>query len=120
MSMDRGLVYQLLIVVTVAVMTGRIASSERVYEPSIYAPALGQQTPSDARPPERVWPDKRPLPMPSYGSNDRSRWATIRALVEDGTFVIGQRLFNDDGTYRDEGRVFEPGYDSVDKVQDPE
>ena len=57
--------------------------------------------------------------MPTFGSNDRSRWATIRALVEDGTFVIGRRDMQPDGTWRDTGRIFEPGYDSVDKVMDP-
>ena len=29
--------------------------------------------------------------MPTFGSNDRSRWATVRALVDEGTFVIGRR-----------------------------
>ena len=30
------------------------------------------------------------------GDNDRSRWATVRALVEEGTYVIGWRVYNDD------------------------
>ena len=30
--------------------------------------------------------------MPTFGSNDRSRWATVRALVDDGTFVIGRAI----------------------------
>lgn len=29
--------------------------------------------------------------MPTFGSNDRSRWATIRALVDNSEFVIGKR-----------------------------
>lgn len=110
--MDRRAVYRLLTMIAVAAMTARIASSERVFEPSIYSP-------SDVSGAERVWPEKRPFPMPSYGSNDRSRWATIRSLVEDGTFVIGRRVTLADGAYRDEGRVFDPGYGSVDKVKDP-
>jgi hypothetical protein len=28
---------------------------------------------------------------PTHGDNDRSRWATVRALVDDGTYVIGWR-----------------------------
>ncbi len=29
--------------------------------------------------------------MPTFGSNDRSRWATVRALVDNGTYEIGYR-----------------------------
>lgn len=109
--------YWLMFLVTVAAMTGRVASAERFYEPSIYR--ASPDAPPEDNPPSRLWPAKRPLPMPTFGSNDRSRWATIRAIVEDGTFVIGHREFNADGTYTDTGRVFAPGYDSIDKVLDP-
>jgi hypothetical protein len=113
----RRSVYQLLLVVTVAAMTARVANTERVYEPSIYRSAT--PVADEPNPPGRNWPTNRPLPMPTFGSNDRSRWATIRALVEDGTFVIGRRERLPDGGHRDTGRVFEPGYDSVDKVLKP-
>ena len=29
--------------------------------------------------------------MPTFSSNDRSRWATIRALVHDHTYAVGER-----------------------------
>jgi hypothetical protein len=103
--------------VSVAAMTGRVASAERHYEPSIYRPS--PDAPPEENPPARIWPSKRPLPMPTFGSNDRSRWATIRAIVEDGTFIIGHREYHPDGSYVDTGRVFAPGYDSIDKVLDP-
>ena len=35
--------------------------------------------------------DHAPHPMPTFSSNDRSRWATVRALVDQGTWVIGRR-----------------------------
>jgi len=106
-----------MLVVTLAAMTARVANTERVYEPSIHRAA----TPvvDEPNPPGRNWPTTRPLPMPTFGSNDRSRWATIRAIVEDGTFVIGRRERLPDGGYQDSGRVFAPGYDSVDKVLKP-
>jgi hypothetical protein len=29
--------------------------------------------------------------MPTFGANDRSRWVTVRSLVDEGTYVIGRR-----------------------------
>jgi len=52
-------------------------------------------------------------------ANDRSRWATVRALVHDRSYAIGQRVFLPDGGYRDEGIVAERGWDTIDKVMDP-
>lgn len=54
--------------------------------------------------------------------NDISRWATIRALVENGTFAIGEREELADGTYRDYGLVFDHGktWETGDKVLNPE
>lgn len=40
------------------------------------------------------------VPSP-LGPNDRSRWATIAALIETGDYSIGERTMNADGTYRD-------------------
>ncbi|MGH9163751.1 MAG: hypothetical protein ACRD2X_27685 [Vicinamibacteraceae bacterium] len=52
--------------------------------------------------------------------NDQSRWSTIRALVDDGTYSIGRRFGRRyDGTYRDLGIVSEPGWWTVDQVLDP-
>src|SRR5262249_40947637 len=39
----------------------------------------------------KTWPTTRPDSNAMFGSNDRARWATIRALVHDHTYVIGQR-----------------------------
>ena len=81
---SRSLVYGLLITLAVGLNLGRLASLERVNEPSVHKPD------GDTRP-RPAWPKVRPEPSPTFGSNDRSRWATVRALVEKGTFVIGQR-----------------------------
>src|SRR5262249_49826044 len=70
----------------------------------------------------RVWPTTRPLPSPTFSSNDRSRWATVRALVDEGTFVVGKRVPDpgDAKGYKDVGIIFEDGYQSVDKVKNPQ
>lgn len=133
----RKLVYALMITIAAGAIAGRIAATERVYEPSV---------------PSR-WPSTRPKVMPTFGSNDRARWATIRALVDgetdkpgdEGTFVIGRRdrmavfasamapLAATDGVSdavlamaghqvrikADSGIIFEDGYQSVDKVMNP-
>jgi hypothetical protein len=75
----------LLILAAFGLAVGRILSAELVYEPSL------SNAPGETNPTKRNWPAKRPNPMPTFGSNDRSRWATVRALVDDGTFVVGRR-----------------------------
>jgi hypothetical protein len=55
----------------------------------------------------------------SFSGNDRSRWATIRALVESGSYSIGYREESPDGGYRDLGIVTQSGWESVDIVMDP-
>jgi hypothetical protein len=112
-------IYALLITIAVSSMSARILTAERVLEPSLY-----KATPEEKK--GRKYPDKRPRPMPTFSSNDVSRWATIRALVDGdpalnqppGTFVIGRRT----GPTRDSDRgiITEPGWESVDKVLDPE
>jgi hypothetical protein len=84
--------------------------------------------------------------MPTFGSNDRSRWATVRALVDEGTYVIGKRdqvvmyrslaanfaaqdpvqaaVLAQAGHYQrtkqsDSGVIFQDGWQSVDKVLHP-
>src|SRR5437763_15572963 len=81
---SRRLVYGLLIALAAGLTAGRIASAERLYEPSVHRGA-GQDVPRPA------WPATRPEPWPTFSSNDRSRWAAVRALVDEGTFVIGRR-----------------------------
>ena len=70
--------YGLIIAVAVGNACGHIVSAQRVYEPAFFRDA-------------GKWPAARPEPMPTFSSNDRSRWATIRALVHDHTYVIGKR-----------------------------
>ena len=110
----RQLTYALLITVTAGLLAGRILSAELVLEPSLHRPI---DKPDDPRP--RRWPQQPPPPMPTFSSNDRSRWATIRALVDHGTYAVGQRVYHDDGSYEDSGIVFEPGWGTVDKVLHP-
>jgi len=74
-SPSRLQIYGLLIAVAVGLAASRIVSAQRLYEPAV---------------PQR-WPAKTPRAVPTFGSNDRSRWATVRALVDDGTYVVGQR-----------------------------
>ncbi len=52
------------------------------------------------------------------GGNDRSRWATVRALVDDGTYEIGRR----DANGIDSGIMTETklGWNTNDKVMNPE
>src|SRR5579872_4484760 len=110
----RRLAYTLLIAVAAAVALGRIFSAERVYEPHL---SREENNPNDYR---SAWPKTRPEPMPTFSSNDRSRWATVRALVDHGTYVVGRREKTDDPPgYRDEGIVFEPGWETLDKVMNP-
>ncbi|MPY87144.1 MAG: hypothetical protein GEU99_04400 [Luteitalea sp.] len=57
---------------------------------------------------------------PVYVVNDQSRWSTIRALVDTGTYAIGTRYGRRyDGTYRDVGIVSERGWRTVDQVLHP-
>src|SRR5690348_11902053 len=81
----RRLACTLLIVVAAAAAAGRVLSTERVYEPHLAPPPDLQ---SDKR--YQAWPPTAPRAVPTFGSNDRSRWDTVRALVDEGTFVIGR------------------------------
>lgn len=134
----RNTVYLVLLTLALGVAGGRIFSTERLHEPSVHRP----DSSSVPRPP---WPKVRPEPSPMFGSNDRSRWALARALVEEGSFVIGRRdplVVASSGPavlaaadplgavallaagYQariasDRGIIFEDGYQSVDKVLHP-
>jgi hypothetical protein len=81
----RRYVYGLMILIAFAINCGRIVSVQRVYEPAFHRD-LDKK--GDRRP---LWPGARPNPMPTFGSNDRARWATIFSLVHEGTYVIGKR-----------------------------
>src|ERR1700729_1886733 len=125
----RRQIYTLLIVVTVAVVSGRICNVGRYYEPWM-ARAEPGQIDFAADDPRSGWPTKRPEPMPSLGANDRSRWATVRALVDNGTYELGYREFDASGNVvrgangkpADKGFIFgEEGgsWGTIDKVMDP-
>ncbi len=119
----RRSLYLVLTWVAVAIAAGQVIGVENLYEPSRYKPAAGKFG-ADRAPlfvPPRAWPTERPEPTPMFGSNDRSRWATVRALVDDGTFVVGRRRNFDakEPPYQDEGIIFESGWEAVDKIMDP-
>jgi hypothetical protein len=107
----------LLIAVAVGTAAGHVLTVERVYEPNL------TRAPGEESNPYPPWPTKRPLPTPLLRSNDRSRWCTIRALVDEGTYVIGRRdqaRITPDNKYGDSGIVFEDGWFSVDRVLRPD
>lgn len=71
----RRWVYALLITITAGMCAGRLLNAQRLYQPGLDA-----------------WPAVEPLPSPTFGSNDRARWATVRAVVDQGTYTIGRRI----------------------------
>ena len=130
----RRWMYTLLIAVAVGAGIGRILNAERVYEPTMYA------DPTDPEDKRGTWPDTRPPSYPTFSSNDRSRWATIRTLIDHGTFVIGERevfseekaeevgekwreknTWHEDWPKDKDGKYagFDNGWDTVDKVLHP-
>jgi hypothetical protein len=138
----RRSVYTLLIVTATFMALGRVLAVIRVYEPDLHRE--NDKNPQNVRP---DWPTVRPAPTPMFGSNDRSRWATVRALVDEGTYVIGSRdatvtkasavvpLAATDpflslavlqtASYQgrvnsDWGIVFEDGWQTIDRVLHPE
>src|SRR4029077_13236042 len=119
----RRSIYLLLTSVAVAIATAKVVGVENVVEPSRYAAPTGKEYGSEhPDPSQRKWPTTRPEPSPIFGSNDRSRWATVRALVEDGTYVIGKRANRDakEAPFGDTGVVFDnKDYDTIDKVMNP-
>lgn len=112
--------FLLLTVAAVAIAAAKTVGAENVIEPSRYKASEPGGYGSE---PDRKWPTARPDPVPTFSSNDKSRWATVRALVHNQTFVIGKRTYpdpNDPKKYVDEGIVAEPGYKSLDIVMNPE
>jgi hypothetical protein len=113
----RRSVYLLLGAAAVAIAAAKVVGAENVVEPSRY------KTPTtDDYGSGRVdWPKERPEPTPSYSSNDKSRWATVKALVEHSTYAIGTRTFDpsDPTHFADEGIKTQPAYKSLDIVLKP-
>jgi len=96
----------IIVAVAVALVFGRIIAVTRLTQSDWAGGTIGQGG-----------------PFPMLGANDRSRWVTVRALLEDGTYSIGQRnpasatATNPSG---DTGLVFEEDWKTIDKVLDPE
>src|SRR5438105_496580 len=105
----RRSLYSLMLVAASGLMVARVANVEFLYQPSLHKAY-----------PNRAWPSTTPEPWPTFGSNDRARWATVKAIVEDHTFVIGRRVPNPDDPkgYKDDGILFSAskGFGSVDVV----
>jgi hypothetical protein len=112
--------FLLLTAAAVAIAAAKTVGGENVFEPSRYKPAEKGGYGSEH---ERKWPETRPDPVPMFSSNDKSRWATVRALVHDRTYVIGKRTFpdpNNPKAYKDEGIVADPAFKSTDVVLNPQ
>ena len=120
----RRSVYALLIVLTAGITAGRILNTQLVLEPSLFGPA---DNPGKLR----KWPKDPPKAMPTYSSNDRARWATIRALVDGpghdavSRYAIGKRdpsLITDKNKYGDVGIIFDhpDAWGTIDRVLHPE
>jgi len=88
----RWSVYWLLITVSAGSMIGRILAVD-----SVDVLALERHLYNQGR---EDWQHARPL----LSANDRSRWATVRALVEQNTYAI-------------DDVVSQPGWDTIDMVQ---
>jgi hypothetical protein len=113
----RGLTYALLITVAAGAAGGRILGIARVYEPYLY------RAPDDASNQRPAWPAPRPKPMATLGANDRSRWDTVRALVDEGTYAIGRRdaaSASPENLQGDLGIIREEGWETIDKVLRPD
>jgi hypothetical protein len=113
----RGLTYALLIAVAAGAAGGRILGIARVYEPYLYR---ATNDASSDRPP---WPGQRPKPMTTLGANDRSRWNTVRSLVDEGTYAIGQRdaaAASPGNPHGDVGIIRDEGWETIDKILRPD
>lgn len=111
----RSTVFAVLITAAAGQTAGRILNVMRLYEPVLYRPEGAVE---DRR---GNWAKTRPEPMPTHGDNDRSRWLTIRTLVDEGTYVIGRRVTDPaTGQYQDTGPMTEDGWRTIDKVLHPE
>jgi len=121
----RRSVYLLLTAVAVAIAVAKVVGAENVNEPSRYkAPISKDGTKGYGSEPDRDWPPTRPEPGATFSSNDKSRFATIRALVDDNTYVIGKRVLphptDASKKFLDTGIIEKgKGYESLDIVMNP-
>jgi hypothetical protein len=108
-------IYAILATLAVAAVLGRIGTVASVdklaLEKRLVAESIARATaaglevdPDEVR--GRIEREKRLL-RPFLSANDRSRWLTIRSLVERGTFAIDEL-------------VVEPGWDTIDAIAHPD
>jgi hypothetical protein len=55
----------------------------------------------------------------AFSVNDVSRWATVRALVDTGSYSIGRRYEPANRPHADRGILSEPGWETIDLVMHP-
>ena len=55
----------------------------------------------------------------AFSVNDVSRWATVRALVDTGSYSIGRRYEDASREHADRGILSEPGWETIDLVMHP-
>ncbi len=113
----RRTIYMVLITVAAGLVGGRVLGVARIYEPYYYRDS---NLANDTR---GSWKTVRPDPSATHGDNDRSRWDTIRSLVENGTYAIGKREItgpDPEHDYKDTGLCVQEGWITIDKVLDPE
>jgi hypothetical protein len=110
----RRSVYGILAAVALGGLLGRIGAvasvdrtglERRLIEDELKRAAAAGETVDAVAIRDRIEREKR-LVRPFLSGNDRSRWVTVRALVERGTFAI-------------EDVVVEPGWDTLDAVVHP-
>ncbi len=108
---SRRFVYALLLAIAAGSVLGRIGAvasidtsglEKRLVAEAVARAAADGLSVDAAAIRARIERDKR-LVRPFLSANDRSRWLTIRALVERGTFAI-------------DDLVVEPGWDTIDAV----
>lgn len=110
----RRSVYWILAAVAIGGLLGRIGSVSSVNRLALEQRLAGEHVARVLAADPTADPDlartrfleKRRLMRPFLSANDRSRWATVRAVVERGTFAI-------------EEIVVEPGWDTIDSVVHP-
>jgi hypothetical protein len=116
-DIPRGALHFVLIALAAGLAAGHILELSRLYDPAVFR---DERDPQDTRP---IWPKSRPRPLATHGDNDRSRWDTVRALVDNGTYVIGHRntiVRAGQTQYQDVGIISESGWTTIDKVLRPD
>jgi hypothetical protein len=103
---------------TVVVPLGSATSLDFVTRAALMSARVEGMQSSERR---GLWPRARPAPVPALGANDRSRWLTVRCLVDQDTYAVGYRATDPaTGRFTDYGPITELGWNTNDCVLDPE